>query len=104
MAAPQLIAALASALLMTGFAANEATHGGFAESMGLGHHHMTDHGGYHCAGPDDAAWQDHVAHMHGNDTTPHDHCGADHMSGPHHNGTRHHDGGHMDDGHMGGRA
>lgn len=110
MVAPQLIAAIASALLMTGFAANEASHGGFAESMGLDHHHMTDHGGYHCAGPDETGWEAHVQHMHGNSTAFQDHCSGGHMQADHqHIGDGRHgpmgpDDGHMDSGAMGGHA
>jgi hypothetical protein len=79
MVAPQLIAAIASAVMMTGFAANEMSHGGFADAMGMGHQHMADWGGYHCAGPDDAHWADHVEHMHGNSTGFEDHCSHRHM-------------------------
>lgn len=86
-----VIAAIAAGIMMTGFAANEMTHGGFAESMGMGHHHMTDHGGYHCTGPDDDAhWQDHVDHMH--EEHAGDHCGGEHMTG-HGMGRMNHTGG-----------
>lgn len=84
-----LLILAASGVLIAGFGANEATHGGTAEAVGLEHSHMFDYGGYHCATPDDAGhWEDHVEHMHGgvNDTGHHDHCGS----------------GHMDTGHMGG--
>ncbi len=71
-------------LLFTGLAAaNEFSHGGLSETMGLGHRHMADYGGYHCAGPTDAGWEQHMQHM--QDT----HCGQAHMGGhgaPHHMG------------------
>lgn len=55
----------ASVLLLAGFGANEMTHGGVAGTMGLGHHHMLDYGGYHCADHhDDAVAGDHFEHMH----------------------------------------
>jgi hypothetical protein len=72
-----LIAAIAAGMMMTGFAANEMTHGGMAESMGMGHQHMLDHGGYHCAEPGSAHWENHEAHMHDGNMT--DHCGGGHM-------------------------
>lgn len=52
-----------------GFLMNEWSHGGMAEAMGLGHHHMLDYGGVHCLPPDDgarlAAHMDPHAPMHG---------------------------------------
>jgi hypothetical protein len=83
MVAPAFVAAIAAGVMMTGFAANEMSHGGLAEGMGMGHQHMLDHGGYHCADPDDAHWDDHVAHMHGEGA---DHCGDDHMHRSGHEG------------------
>jgi len=79
MLAPQLIAAIVAGVTMTGFAANEMSHGAMAEALGMGHHHMTDQGGYHCAGPSDAQWAQHVSHMHGNSTAFGDHCSNGHM-------------------------
>lgn len=53
----------------TAFGANEWTHGGVAEGVGVGHHHLADYGGYHCAPHDDATRAAlHRAHMHGNAT------------------------------------
>ncbi len=72
---PQTMALVVAGILMGGFAGNEMTHGGFSEAMGLGHHHMLDAEGIHCAGPGDPDWEEHVAHMH-NRTA---HCGAGHM-------------------------
>lgn len=90
----------ASGLLLAGFAGNEVSHGGWSEAMGLGHHHVTDSGGYHCAGPDNAEhWDHHVEHMHGGNATAYeDHCGADHMG---HGGHMRY-GGQMGPGMMGG--
>ena len=80
-----LIAAIAAGVMMTGFAANEMSHGGFAESMGMGHHHMMDYGGYHCTGPEDTEnWQDHVNHMHGKGAG--EHCRGGHMQMSGHQG------------------
>lgn len=72
----------ASGLLLAGFGANEVTHGGVSEAMGLDHNHMLDYGDYHCADPGDTEhWDEHVEHVHGgqNTTDDHDHCGAGHM-------------------------
>lgn len=74
----------ASALLLAGFGANEMTHGGVAEGMGLGHQHMMDYDGYHCAEPGDTDWERHQEHMH--DSTVGDHCGSGHMGAGHHGG------------------
>lgn len=43
---PLVIGALATA----GFAANEWTHGGVSEELGMGHHHMLDHPLHACHG------------------------------------------------------
>lgn len=57
------------------FVANEWSHGGVARSMGMGHQHMLDYGGYHCVDHDDARHHErHMNHMHGNVTMPHDRC------------------------------
>lgn len=74
---------IAAGIMMGGFGANEASHGSLAEGMGLGHHHMSDYGGYHCAGPDDAHWGQHVDHMHDGATESQDHCGRHHMDRDH---------------------
>lgn len=68
-------------VMMTGFTANELSHGNVAEMMGLGHHHALDYNGYHCAGVEDAThWQHHVDHVHGGDASmPHAGCGGDHL-------------------------
>lgn len=71
---------LAVPLLVTGVAAgaflmNEWSHGGVSEAMGLGHRHMLDYGGYHCAAHDDPELGAmHMAHMHGNAAMPHASC------------------------------
>ena len=84
MVAPQLIAIIAAGMFMGGFAGNEFSHGGFAESMGMGHHHMTDYGGYHCADPsDDEHWADHVEHMHDGSVEFDEHCNGAHMTMDH---------------------
>ncbi|MGQ0536630.1 MAG: hypothetical protein ACT4PT_11220 [Methanobacteriota archaeon] len=68
---PLALAGLAGA----GFVVNEWSHGAMAESGGLGHRHLLDHGGYHCATHDGARGTEHVAHMHGNTTAvPHEAC------------------------------
>lgn len=53
---------------------NEASHGGMAEAMGLGHRHMTDVGGYHCASHAGEHGAHHVAHMHNETRAAHDGC------------------------------
>lgn len=83
---PLLVPLGLAGLMTAGFAVNEWSHGGMAQTMGLGHHHMTDYGGYHCAMHDDADHAaHHLAHMHGNNTTmPHDGCpGGPAMHGAH---------------------
>lgn len=56
-------------MLGTAFAANEWTHGGMSEAMGLGHRHMMDYGAYHCVDHADAMHAAmHLQHMHGNVT------------------------------------
>jgi hypothetical protein len=58
-----------------GFLVNEWSHGSLAETTGLGHHHMLDHGGHHCAAHDDAERAAyHVAHMHGSEPVAHAAC------------------------------
>lgn len=73
----------AGAVMLGAAGANEMTHGGFAQAMGVGHHHMADYGGYHCAGPNDADWARHVDHMHGGSTDFEDHCNSSHMDRDH---------------------
>lgn len=55
----------------TAFVVNETTHGGMAEFIGFGHHHLSDSGGYHCV---DHASLTHVQHMHNGTATDHSHC------------------------------
>jgi hypothetical protein len=71
-------------IFTAGFAMNEVSHGGVAEMMGAGHHHVVDMGGAHCADHGDPEHADHHAeHMHGNATAlPHDECpGGEAMHG-----------------------
>lgn len=87
MLTPAAITALAIlALAAVGTLANEGTHGGVAEGMGLGHHHMADYGGYHCASHSGMHGSEHMAHMHGETHADHADCpggsemhGMDHM-------------------------
>lgn len=72
-------AAMLGALIVSGVAGigmmtNEATHGGVAEMMGLGHHHMTDVGGYHCASHAGEHGAHHVDHMHNETHSSHSRC------------------------------
>lgn len=68
-----------AALFGTGFLANEWSHGAMSEAVGLGHHHVLDYGGYHCAGHGDAEHgAHHAAHMHGNASRPHQGCAGMH--------------------------
>lgn len=96
---------LAGVLALT-FGANEISHGQVAETVGVDHHHMLDHGGYHCAAHDDAELREHHhEHMHGasyhngtwmNGTGPyHDHaaCYGDMDGHQPHEGPHHHEGG-----------
>lgn len=70
-----VIPMVATALAGTGFLANEWSHGGLSEAMGMGHHHMLDFAGMHCAAHGDPALgAAHMAHMHGNASMPHDGC------------------------------
>lgn len=70
----------ACAMLLVGVGANEANHGALSEWMGLGHHHLTDHGGVHCASPGEPDWDRHVEHVHhGGQNGTHDHCDGAHM-------------------------
>lgn len=68
------------------FVVNEWSHGGMSESLGLGHHHAFDYGGYHCAAHNDTRYgQDHADHMHVNGSViPHSGCegGAGMHQGP----------------------
>lgn len=48
LSATMIAAITLSGILGAGFMANEATHGGMAEAMGMGHQHMFDYGGQHC--------------------------------------------------------
>lgn len=68
-----------AALLGAGFAGNEVSHGAMAEAMGLGHHHMMDYDGAHCASLDGPMAAQHVGHMHGGDwNATHAGCGGMH--------------------------
>lgn len=62
--------------LGSGFLANEWSHGALSESVGAGHHHALDFGGYHCAAHDDEEQGAmHMAHMHeAGASMPHDGC------------------------------
>jgi hypothetical protein len=68
---------LALALAMgTGFVANEWSHGGLSDAFGMGHRHLLDFGGYHCAAHDDPERGPmHASHMHGNGL-PVEHAGC----------------------------
>lgn len=59
-----------------GFLANEWSHGGLSEALGMGHRHALDFGGYHCAPHDDSErGRMHVEHMHQEGSPmPHDEC------------------------------
>lgn len=84
-----LILGIAGALA-AGFAGNEMAHGGMAEAMGLGHRHMMDYDGAHCAAMDGAMGAQHLQHMHrGDPSASHMGCGARHhqMDHPMMNGT-----------------
>jgi hypothetical protein len=76
MANPVLLPLALAAIFGAFFVGNEWSHGGFAEAMGLGHRHLFDHGGHHCASHDDAAvGAKHMEHMHdGNRTVTHGLC------------------------------
>jgi hypothetical protein len=93
---PWILPTILAGLFMAGFAGNEATHGGFAEAMGMGHRHMLDNGGYHCVDHDDPEHgPHHMEHMHGDEPMRHEMCPGG--AGMHrHNG--------MGGGMMGGRA
>jgi hypothetical protein len=97
MLAPQILAVALAGVLFAGFAVNEMSHGAMAEMMGLGHRHMLDHGGYHCAEPTSEHWERHQSHMHRHDgDAPYaTHCGVHHMTEGH--GHRHGDGHRMGD-------
>ena len=75
MLSTNLIACLAvGGLAAMGTMVNEGTHGGLAEMMGLGHHHMADYGGYHCASHDGEDGAEHMEHMHGEHPMDHSDC------------------------------
>ena len=75
MNASLLIPLVVAGLSGGGFVVNEWSHGEMAEAMGLGHHHMLDYDGVHCAAHNNATQgQMHAAHMHGNSSVPHDGC------------------------------
>ncbi len=58
------------------FVANEFGHGAVAETLGFGHHHMLDAGGYHCVDHNDPdQGPRHMEHMH-NQTGDHAHGGC----------------------------
>ncbi|MFA5943085.1 MAG: hypothetical protein WC876_01320 [Candidatus Thermoplasmatota archaeon] len=85
---PILIACTMGLAAGVGVIGNEVTHGAWSESMGLGHHHLADYGGYHCAAHESQA---HMQHMHNGTFTDHQHCpGGVHMHG---DGHRHNHGG-----------
>lgn len=68
-----------------GVVGNEATHGGWAQSMGLGHHHLADYDGHHCTSHASPA---HMRHMHNGTFTDHQHCpGGVNMHGDGHRHT-----------------
>lgn len=70
-----MMAALAlSAAAGFGMVGNEMTHGGFAETMGLGHHHAADFGGVHCASHAGTMGASHTQHMHDGNFTAHGSC------------------------------
>lgn len=54
-----------------GFGANELTHGGMSEAMGLGHHHMMADFSDHCQGMHGG-----MAAMHGNGTEARTACAS----------------------------
>lgn len=69
-----MAALVVSGVAGAGFMANEMTHGGMAETMGMGHHHLADYGGYHCASHDGSEGMHHMEHMHGENFTAHSGC------------------------------
>ena len=56
------------------FMVNEWSHGGLSEAVGLGHHHMLDYSGVHCAAHGGDQAMAHAAHMHGAAPVAHDAC------------------------------
>lgn len=70
-----MVAALVvSGVAGVGMMANEMTHGGVSETMGLGHQHMADYGGYHCASHMGEHGAHHVEHMHNETHMDHGNC------------------------------
>ena len=69
-----MAALVVSGMAGAGMMANEASHGGVAEAMGLGHHHMADVGGYHCASHTGEHGPHHVQHMHNETRAAHAAC------------------------------
>ncbi len=59
------VAIAIASLLVVGVGANELSHADVSESLGLGHHHLTGHGGDHCADGQGA----HHTHMSGHHCT-----------------------------------
>ncbi len=74
MSAGMMAGLVVAGMAGAGFMANEATHGAMAEAMGLGHNHMADYGGYHCAAHDGAHGAHHAEHMHNATSMPHGSC------------------------------
>ncbi len=91
-----VLAVLAGITLLAscGIVTNEAGHGMLSEAMGMGHHHIADYGGYHCANHDTTPLgEQHMNHMHKQHTSTHNHCqGGKEMHRTHHPMTP--DGGH----------
>ena len=57
-----------------GVLANETTHGGFVDTIGLGHHHLADYGGYHCTSHRGDLGERHIQHMHNETLSQHNAC------------------------------
>lgn len=74
MAASMMGALILSGMAGFGVTANEASHGAMAEGMGLGHQHMTDVGGYHCASHQGSQAAMHQQHMHNETQMQHGSC------------------------------
>lgn len=90
----ELWAIAAAGLLLATFGVNEVSHGAVSETVGLGHQHMTDVGGYHCTAhdhPDQA--DEHMAHMHGDagNATAHHHGGPHNHQSCYEDGSRMHE-------------
>lgn len=69
-----MAALIVSGVAGTGMMANEATHGGMSEMMGMGHNHMSDVGGYHCASHNGGQGSQHMQHMHNQTMAAHGSC------------------------------